>query len=65
MVSIFPRMQRDRKALLLKCYPTIVVDGARWTAHTAFDDPTSPPNPAPRESIEARTIAFFAPEKKS
>jgi hypothetical protein len=30
-----------------------------------LDDPTSPPNAAPRESIEARTIAFFAPEKKS
>ena len=28
---------------------------------TAFDDPSSPPDPAPRESIEARTIAFFAP----
>ena len=31
----------------------------RWTAHTAFDDPTSPPNPPPRESIEIRTLAFF------
>jgi hypothetical protein len=57
-------MQRD-EALLLKCYDSSVDGRARWTAHTAFDDPTSPPNPAPRESIEARTIAFFAPEKKS
>jgi len=32
---------------------------ARWTAHSAFKDPTSPPNAAPRESIEIRTIAFF------
>ena len=32
---------------------------ARWTAHTAFDDPTSPPNARPRESIEIRTLAFF------
>jgi hypothetical protein len=60
----FPRMQRD-EALLLKCYDSSVDGRARWTAHTAFDDPTSPANPAPRESIEARTIAFFAPDKKS
>ena len=32
---------------------------ARWTAHTAFDDPTTPPNARPRESIEIRTLAFF------
>jgi hypothetical protein len=56
----FPRMQRD-EALLLKCYDSSTDGRARWTAHTAFDDPTSPPDPAPRESIEARTIAFFAP----
>jgi hypothetical protein len=56
----FPRMQRD-EALLLKCYDSSTDGRARWTAHTAFDDPTSPPDPASRESIEARTIAFFAP----
>lgn len=60
----FPRMERD-EALLLKCYDSSVDGRARWTAHTAFDDPTSPSNATPRESIEARTIAFFAPEKKS
>jgi hypothetical protein len=54
-------MQRD-EALLLKCYDSAADGRARWTAHTAFDDPTSPPDAAPRESIEARTIAFFAPE---
>jgi hypothetical protein len=58
----FPRMERD-EALLLKCYDSAIDGRARWTAHTAFDDPGSPPNPAPRESIEARTIVFFAPEK--
>jgi len=62
--TYFPHMQRD-EALLLKCYDSAVDGRARWTAHTAFDDPSSPPNPAPRESIEARTIAFFAPEKKN
>ncbi len=60
----FPRMERD-EALLLKCYDSSLDGRARWTAHTAFDDPTSPPNAAPRESIEARTIAFFAPDKKN
>ena len=29
------------------------------TAHTAFDDPTSAPDAAPRQSIEIRTISFF------
>ncbi len=58
----FPRMERD-EALLLKCYDSSLDGRARWTAHTAFDDPTSPADPVPRESIEARTIAFFAPEK--
>ena len=39
---------------------TRLKDGrARWTAHTAFDDPTTPPNARPRESIEIRTLAFF------
>jgi len=32
---------------------------ARWTAHTAFEDPTTPPRAQPRESIEIRTMAFF------
>jgi hypothetical protein len=55
----FPRMRSD-EALLLKCYDSATDGRARWTAHTAFDAPTSPPNPIPRESIEARTIVFFA-----
>ena len=35
-------------------------DRVQWTAHTAFDDPTSPPGAAPRRSIELRTLAFMA-----
>jgi hypothetical protein len=35
---------------------------ARFTAHTAFDDPTSPAEAPARESIEVRTLAFFPPE---
>jgi len=56
----FPQMRTD-EALLLKCFDS---DACRtqFTAHSAFEDPTSPANAAPRESIEARTILFFAPE---
>ena len=56
----FPRMRRD-EALLLKCFDSATDGRARLTAHTAFDDPTTPPHAPPRESIETRTIAFFAP----
>ncbi len=55
----FSGMQSD-EALLLKCYDS-EPGVARFTAHTAFDDPTAPAGAAPRESIEVRTLAFFAP----
>ncbi len=32
----------------------------QFTAHSAFIDPTAPPDAAPRQSIEMRTIAYFA-----
>ncbi len=54
----FPRMRRD-EALVFKVYDSMKDGRARWTAHTAFDDPTSPPDARPRESIEIRTLAFF------
>lgn len=53
-----PRMRRD-EALVFKVYDSDASGRARWTAHTAFADPTSPPNARPRESIEIRTLAFF------
>ena len=34
-------------------------DGPRFVFHTAFDDPSTPPNPVPRQSIEVRCIAFY------
>lgn len=34
-------------------------EAVQFTAHTAFEDPTAPPDAAPRQSIELRTIAFF------
>ena len=55
----FPQMRRD-EALVFKVYDSMKDGRARWTAHTAFDDPTAPPHARPRESIEIRTLAFFA-----
>lgn len=53
--------QRKEEVLLLKCFDS---DGrrARFTAHTAFEDPTCPPGAEPRESIEVRTLVFFSSE---
>ena len=54
----FPRMAPD-EAALIKCYDSAEDGRARFAAHGAFDDPTSPPDARPRESIEARTLVFF------
>lgn len=56
----FPEMQPD-EVMLLKCYDADR-DRARFTAHSAFRNPDAPPGVSPRESIETRTIAFFAPD---
>lgn len=54
----FP-LQRREEAIVFKVYDSLTDGRARWSAHTAFDDPTSPPDARPRESIEIRTLAFF------
>jgi hypothetical protein len=54
----FPQMRRE-EALVFKVFDSLKDGRARWTAHTAFDDPTAPPHARPRESIEIRTLAFF------
>jgi hypothetical protein len=54
----FPNMQRN-EAVVFKTYDSVKDGRARWTAHTAFDDPASPPEAPPRESIEMRTLALF------
>jgi hypothetical protein len=56
----FPEMTRD-EALVFKCYDSLTDGCARFTAHASFDDPTTPEGAPPRESIEMRTLAFFAP----
>ena len=52
-----PDMALD-EALLIKCYDSRT-DVARFTPHTAFENPQTRPSAPPRESIEFRTIAFF------
>jgi hypothetical protein len=54
----FPQMRPD-EALVFKVYDSLQDGRARFTAHTAFEDPTTPPHARPRESIEIRTLAFF------
>ena len=54
----FPRMERD-EALVFKVFDSDTTKPSRFTAHSAFDDPATPANAPPRESIETRTFAFF------
>jgi len=54
----FPKMQRS-EAIVFKTFDSAKDGRARWTAHCAFDDPNSPKDAPPRESIEMRTLAFF------
>jgi hypothetical protein len=54
----FPRMTID-EAIVFKVFDSDASAGVRFTAHTSFTDPTSPPDAAPRESIEMRAFAFY------
>lgn len=56
----FPDMRTD-EAALIKCFDSDE-SVARFAAHSAFDDPSVSPGAPPRESIELRTIAIFAPD---
>jgi len=55
-----PEMGTD-EVLLLKCYDSSTDGRARFAPHTAFADPTTPPDAPPRESIELRALVFHAP----
>ncbi len=54
-----PRMTAD-EILLLKCFDSKTDGRARFAPHSAFADPTTPPDAPPRESIELRTLVFHA-----
>jgi len=55
----FPRMTRD-EAIILKNYDTVDDrQTAKLALHVSFDDPSSPPDARPRESLETRTFVFF------
>ena len=52
-----PRMTRD-EVLLIKGWDSLEHGPARFTPHTAFEHPDTPPAAPPRESIETRTLVI-------
>jgi len=54
----FPDMRVD-ELIFIKCYDSIEDGRARFSAHTAFDDPSCPPGSPPRQSIEIRTLVMW------
>jgi hypothetical protein len=54
----FPQMTRY-EALVFKVFDSDMSKPSRFTAHSAFDDPATPADAPPRESIETRAFAFF------
>lgn len=58
----FPEMTQE-EAVLIKCFDSREDGGGRFTAHTAFVDPTSPADAPPRESIEARALVLYPPDR--
>lgn len=53
-----PQLQAD-EALLIKSFDSAEDGKARFTPHTAFDDPSTLPGTAVRESIESRVLVFY------
>lgn len=53
----FSRMGTD-EVLFLKCYDSATDGRARFAPHSAFTDPTTPPDAPLRESIEIRALVF-------
>lgn len=54
----FPNMTRD-EALVFKVFDSATDGRTRFTPHTSFDDPNTPPGAPARESIEVRALVFF------
>ena len=54
----YPRLAR-REVILIKVCDTVLDGRARCSLHSAFEDPGTPAEAAPRESIEVRVMAFW------
>ena len=54
----FPDMRRN-EAIVFKVYDSAVDGRARFTAHGSFNDPRTPDDAPPRESIELRALVFY------
>jgi len=54
----FPAM-RPEEVLLIKTYDSVEDGTARFSAHSAFDDPTASGDAPARASIEVRALLFF------
>ena len=52
-----PHMQPG-EALAFKLFDSDL-EAIQFTAHSAFEDPNTPPDAAPRQSVEMRTIAYL------
>jgi hypothetical protein len=50
---------RREEAIVFKVYDSEKDGRPRFTPHTSFDDPATPPGAPRRQSIEARALAFF------
>ena len=56
----FPEMTGE-EVLIFKTFDSDLESRSRFTAHAAFDDPTSRPDAPDRVSIDVRALAFFGP----
>lgn len=54
----FPDMDPE-EVIFIKCWDSLEDGRARFSAHTAFDDPSCPPGSPPRQSIEIRTLVMW------
>lgn len=54
----FPQMEAE-ECVLIRCFDSAQQGAARFSAHGAFEDPRTPADAPPRESIEVRTLVFY------
>lgn len=54
--------QQPDEVLLIRIHDSATDGRARLSFHTSFDNPLAPPDAPPRESIEVRSLVFFAPD---